>query len=187
MSDEILRKLGDITVRARAAYFLTIGEWIFRLGVSDTVPEFAPATAFLKTAWRWVGSEPASANELYACLDNDEENGLFILEQDAIKRAPAEDRDKQNGAWNSLVVAVMYVVWRAYELEGAKYVPQTIESVHESIIDDLFAYASKSSHLTMDPVTRLRRFLSERYPAIDTDELGPPVSRADTAPLVGMS
>ena len=74
----------------------------------------------------WTISRCDVSEELYNCLDN-EENGLTLFQE-------CETDAEVIDAWNIIIDAVAYVCKSAYLEAGAEYFPEPIESVGEDTI-----------------------------------------------------
>lgn len=79
----------------------------------------------LKVSWQWIRTEGNAGEVLYDFLDN-EENGFTLFQE-------LEEDEKSIHAWDCIIDAVAYVSRAAYEREGAKYLPEPIEAVDDSI------------------------------------------------------
>ena len=74
----------------------------------------------------WTISRCDVSEELYSCLDN-EENGLTLFQECEVDAAVID-------AWNIIIDAVAYICKCAYLEAGAEYFPEPIESVGEDTI-----------------------------------------------------
>lgn len=74
----------------------------------------------------WTVSRCDVSEELYNCLDN-EENGLTLFQERETDAAVID-------AWNIIIDAVAYICRCAYLEAGAEYFPEPIESVGEDTI-----------------------------------------------------
>lgn len=77
-------------------------------------------------------------------------------------------------------MALIYVIWRAYQAEGETYVPQTIEHVCESLIVEFHRHAEKTGKFDRHLARRLLNYLQANYTS-NTDELGSAILRRDIA------
>lgn len=92
----------------------------------------------LKVSQQWICTEGNAGEVLYDFLDN-EENGFTLFQE-------LEEDEKKIHAWDCIIDAVAYVSRAAYEREGAKYLPEPIETVDDSI----FAHMAHSLILCGD-------------------------------------
>lgn len=74
----------------------------------------------------WTISRCDVSEELYSCLDN-EENGLTLFQECEVDAAVID-------AWNIIIDAVAYICKCAYLEADAEYFPEPIESVGEDTI-----------------------------------------------------
>jgi len=125
-----------ITVRARASFFLALAEKLFE-GIDNEDEGYAQAREALENCWSWLEGKEVTADELYKYLENVDDTGLMVFAYEV------KDDPGKISIWNTVITSLMYIIWQAYRLEGAEYVPQTIEAVDETIIDYLIEYASE--------------------------------------------
>lgn len=83
----------------------------------------------IKVGWQWVRTEENLGEVLYNYLDN-EENGFTFFQE-------TEEDEKNISAWDCIIDAVAYISRVAYEKEGAKYLPEPIEIVDDSIFSHM--------------------------------------------------
>lgn len=162
--------LSDLTVRARVAFHLAVAEEAFAT-VAPGDPGRARAREALDAGWRWVEGAPVSADELYRRLENEQDTGLMVWGQAASADPEAA------AAWCAIIDAWMYLVWRAYAAESCVYLPQTIEDVDETMIDDLLGHAGQTRSFDPTRATRRRDRLLERHRRGDVERLGQPLTR----------
>lgn len=79
----------------------------------------------IKVGWQWVHTEENVGEVLYNFLDN-EENGFTLFQEMA-------EGVKSISAWDCIIDAIAYVSRAAYEKEGTKYLPESIEIVDDNI------------------------------------------------------
>lgn len=166
--------------RARAAYYLAVAEHVFNQCVSDDDPGLSYAVEAVELAWRWVEGARVSGSEIYAHLENEDDVGLGVWGYEARNDGPSA-----YAAWNTLLFAIAYVIWRAYGGNRRKYLPQTIESVNEDMVEDLFQRAEESGALDHGFVDRVREYLSTRHHGSLENALGGTVSRQALMSLEG--
>jgi Immunity protein Imm6 len=164
--------LEAVTIRARAAYYLAVAESVFA-AIPPTDEGLNYARAAINMAWQWVAGTPIEADDLYLCLENEDGTGLVVFTY------RAKNERKRGAAWEVVYTAIMYVIWQAYQAEGAKYVPQTIEAADETMVVDLHRYAEDTGEFDHQVARRLLKYLQANYPASKADELGSPISRGD--------
>lgn len=83
------------------------------------------AVSYIEDAVRltrqWLNEQAEIADAMYDLLDNEAQS--FTLFQ------KAETDARQIAVWNCIIDAAAYLCRRAYEVQGAKYVPEPIELV----------------------------------------------------------
>jgi hypothetical protein len=85
--------------------------------------------------WDWVEDKKYSGDEFYDMLDN-EDGGVTNYEQ-------FTDDPQQLAIWFCGLYAIAYTIWQAYQHENQKYVPQPIEIVDDSVIDEFMTEIKK--------------------------------------------
>jgi Immunity protein Imm6 len=134
---------------------------------------YAEARNALDKCWKWLEGEEIAGDTLYECLENENDTGLLVFGSMAV------DNPLKLSVWNTIATALMYVIWQAYEAEGEKYLPQTIEEVDETMIDDLLSCASESNQLNVSWLEGLKQYLLTKYPANEPSQLGKPIDKAE--------
>ena len=71
---------------------------------------------------------------------------------------------------------------QAYRAEGARHLPQMIESVDATNIDDLHRFAERTGHFDRGFASRLRTYLQANY-AASQEEPGRPINRDEVMGL----
>ena len=113
-------------------------------------------------AWQWSRerrSKPTT-DDLYLCLENEGGTGLVVFTY------RAKNERKRRAAWEVVYTAIMYVFWRAYQAEGAKYLPQTIEAANETMVVDLHRYAEDTGRFDQQAAHRLLKYLQNKLPCV---------------------
>jgi hypothetical protein len=164
--------LEAFTRRARCAYYLVVAEAAFA-AMSSRDPGFPHAREALDMAWQWVAGEQIAADDLYLKLENEDGSGLMRFGYEA------RNEPSRSAVWNTLITAIMYVIWQAYRADGAAYVPQTIESVDETIIADLHRHAEHTGRFDQQQARRILDYLQANFTTSTSDELGGAIQRSD--------
>jgi hypothetical protein len=168
--------LDAITIRARAAYFLAVAADVFG-DAADSDTARTRAQQALSQGWNLIaGAVQVAADDLYALLEDEDGTGLMAFGYEA-RREPV-----RSAAWNALITAMMYVTWEAYRTEGARHLPQTIESVDATIIDHLHRFAERTGRFDRGFASRLRTYLQANH-AASQDELGRSIARDEVMGL----
>ena len=81
--------------------------------------------------WNWVENKQVSADEVYYFLENIDENDIMSYLQ-------MEDDSKQECLLICTADALAYISYELYLYEKAEYMPETIESVDETTIQEFF-------------------------------------------------
>lgn len=169
--------ISSITIRARVAFYLAIAESLFNVIKKDE-KGYAEARNALDKCWKWLEGEEVAGDTLYESLENEDDTGLLVF------GSMAAGNPLKLAVWNTLATALMYVIWQAYEVEGEKYLPQTIEEVNETMIDDLLSCASESDQFNVSWFEELKQYLLEKYPANEPNQLGKPIGKTEVMDLL---
>lgn len=161
-----------ITIRARVALYLAVAESVFA-GIKTNDEGHAEARKALDKCWKWLEGEEIDGDTLYECLENEHDTGLLVF------GSMAAGNPLKLSVWNTLATALMYVIWQAYEAEGEKYLPQTIEEVNETMIDDLLSCATESNQFNVSWFEELKQYLLEKYPTNEPTQLGKPIDKTE--------
>jgi hypothetical protein len=166
-----------MTIRARVALYLAVAENVFKL-LKEEDKGYAEAKDALDKCWEWLEGRNVSADTLYEYLENADDSGLLVF------GSMAAGNSLKLSIWNTLATALMYVIWQAYNVEGEKYLPQTIEEVDETMIDDLLSCATESNQFNVSWFEKLKQHLLDKYPVNELNQLGKPVHKAEVINLL---
>jgi hypothetical protein len=164
----------SLTIFARSAYFLAIAENLFEANIDESEFGYAYGQDTLKHAWEWVGGETFSADDLYFFVEN--ESNYNLANCGAMSRGPS--KQIKMDTWDVVTLAVGHVCWRAFKMEGARYLPQSLEIIDDDMMSvDLLKFAEDAGGVNKDFLQRLRKYLSKNYTIKAGNEVGNPVSR----------
>jgi len=154
----------NVNADARVAYLLTLSEKI--MGKIENYEWFHPVRETMDMCWEWVEERKHSGNELYEKLDHEDEDGyedgLFLIEAmyDEVVNDPQVEL-----AWFSILDAICYTTWHAYQYEKRKSVPQPLESESDETIDKFMEKIKQVEGYQEEWAERLKTYLLENYPA----------------------
>ena len=169
--------LEKMTVRARAAYFLSFAEKaLAKLGADAA--GYQEARSAMALAWAWVAKEDVQGDMLYECLENEDDTGLMVF------GGAARNDARLAPAWNVVLTAILYVTWQSYMEAGEEYLPQTIESVDETIVDDLVRHGKDAGVATDVELDAMRLAFQQRFPGED-GSFGDGISKSDALAIGG--
>jgi Immunity protein Imm6 len=163
-----------MTIRARAAYLLVIAEHIFQ-AVNSNHSDYSLARAALEGCWNWVAGSNLSAWEVY-CLHTDENIDLQPI---GLGFTAYDESDPvQQNIWYYLDGVVMYIAWYLFKYEK-NTIPADLELEGEGFIDEVIRTAIETNLFEESKYESFKQYLLETYPATETDELGPPITREE--------
>src|SRR5215469_2245475 len=159
------RLLEGLTIRARAAYYLAVAESVFAAAPPDD-GSLEIARQSMNMAWQWIEGASVEAEELDWYLENEDTGLQFFI---------------KNNTSITISAALGYVIWRAYQAEGAKDLPQTINEVTEEMILDLHRFAERTGRFDHQLARRVLNYLQANYSTSKIDDLGGPILRREIA------
>lgn len=170
-----MNQLADIqliSIRGRIAYFLYIIENIFD-EIEDNTNGSLQARASLNKCWEWLsGKSLVLGNDLYYLLENEDDTGLLVYGSEV-----DEGDVSKFSTWGVIIYTLMYVIWHSYRLQHEIYVPQTIENVDETIIDDINQYLEQVPSVDKKYNFKLRTRLIQEFPFDSENEFGSFISK----------
>lgn len=144
-----------ISIEARVALYLSIAEKTFKLvDVSDE--RYKHGREALDKCWEWVENGNVNADDLYELIDNGECTGVS-------EYGMKEVEYQRKVMWYTLVDAIAYTSWQAYNRENYTYIPQAIEGIEEDGIDNFIKNATDTKKFNIDDIDDLKEFLLKGY------------------------
>jgi len=166
-----------ITVRARTSFYLSIAEKLFE-GLNKTDEGYVQAKEALEHSWKWLNGDLITGDQLYEYLENEKDTGLMVFGY-RYKNDPVKVL-----IWKILITSLMYTIWQAYQMENEKYLPQTIEDVDETIIDDFMSYTNKCQSFNTQWIELLKSYLLKKFQTNDSNELGNPIQKNEIMKVI---
>jgi hypothetical protein len=143
---------------AKAAYVLTLTEKI--IDQTKKYEWYPLVREMTDMCWEWVEEKKYGADDLYERFD-DEDDGLILIEgYPGVKENP-----QAKSVLFSIIEAVCYVIWQAYQYEKTEYVPQLLESESDQSIDQFMERIREVDGYQEEWAERLKKHLLENYPA----------------------
>jgi hypothetical protein len=167
---EVVPFINSITIRARAAFHLAVAESLW--GLLDEHPwqeERNVARKGLDLCWDWVCGETIDQYELYDCHAGEDSMG-------AAASATSDPDESKMPAWNTADDAICYVIWKDMLIKE-ECLPADIENATEENILESLTFAHRVPGFDENDFEPLKQYLLETYPASETDEIGPPISK----------
>lgn len=165
----IMEFIYKITVRARVAFYLIISEKVFeRIAIDQD--EYPFIRNVLDECWKWLEGQEIAAEELWTYLESEDKltiNDIAWKLKDNKDKAPI---------LKTITMALMYVVWKAFERDG-EGMPESIEEVDESAIEYLIEYAKGCINFEDIWIDKLEKYMLENY-TINENEYGEPIKKS---------
>jgi len=147
---EVLKYFGQLSSLDKLAICLLLAEKGFDKIKGDD--SYKASINSLSVVWGWLADEGVAADDIYSCLENEHDTGLAVYEYEA-KRDPLLSTELR-----SIIIAVSFGAWLAYQKEGQKYVPPAIEEVDENTAFQCLDLLKKPNHIRMNSCRRLLIF-----------------------------
>ena len=154
--------INKISIKARVAFYIAIAEKLFEQ-VNQNVSGYTQAREALDHCWSWLEGKAITGDELYEYLENEQDTGLMVFGY-YFKNDPINEP-----IWKIIITSLMYNIWQAYQIENERYLPQTIEDVDETIIDDFMRYIDECQTFNRVWVDLLINYLIENYGTSNTN------------------
>ncbi|WP_297424001.1 Imm6 family immunity protein [Clostridium sp.] len=103
--------------------------------------------------WKWLQSKECDGEYLYNLLD-DEEYGITLIQE-------MSENEKEKDAWNCIIDAVAFTSRKAYETEGARYFPEPIELVDDTLVEHFINCFNNCVSNSDDYIQKVYSFLSK--------------------------
>ncbi|MBC1502177.1 hypothetical protein HB943_16365 [Listeria weihenstephanensis] len=116
-----------ISSNGQVALLLVLSEKISSK-ISDS-KNFAIARKGLDACWEWLEEQKIEADDLYWYLENLDDTGILTVMQ------TEEDNEKLQ-AWICIADAVAFTIKEAYDFQGDKYLPATIEAIDIDTVEE---------------------------------------------------
>ncbi|YCA42257.1 Imm6 family immunity protein [Bacillus sp. JZ8] len=145
-----------LSPRNQVACLVLLSEKVVdRLRGIEGYPE---AKRALRRCADWSKVQREKGDDLYSLLeDGSDESGLFNY------TGYIDMEEETEQVWDCVVSTVAYTAYWAYAYEGQKYVPQTLESIDEELIEHFLAsfYALDSSYqqIVAETIAEVESFL----------------------------
>lgn len=169
--------LGNITVRARVAFYLTIAEKVFE-EFDQTDEGYSYTREALDYCWYWLEGKTVTGQALHFYLENLDDTGLMTL------ACNAKDNPVKEPIWCVLITSLAYTVWHAYISEGEKCLSETICEVDETIIDELIKFSGQCQSFNSNWLELLGNYLFTKYQTNDDAELGNPIRKSEVMMII---
>jgi hypothetical protein len=146
----------NVNSDARVAYLLALTEKI--IDQIENEEGYIQTRKTIDMCWDWVEEKIHGGDALYDMLENEDDTGVGIYIQ-------FTDDPQQESIWFCVVYAIAYTIWQAYQYEKEEYVPQSIEMVDDSTIDDFMEKIKEVDGYQEEWAERLKQYLLENSPA----------------------
>jgi len=144
-----------ISQDAKVAFFLLLSDELIDF-LEDT-EHYSKTKEYLNLYWKWFSGENVAEDDLYFCLENNNETGVanFMF---------SESDDSKIGVWSCLCDAFGYISLVAYQQACAQNVPQPLECGESEVIADFLVNFGKLHEISTLADNLLDYFVL-RFPA----------------------
>ncbi|MBC2118059.1 Imm6 family immunity protein [Listeria booriae] len=123
----LLTYFGEINPNGQVALLLALSEKVSSK-ISNS-KNFSIAREGLDACWKWLEEKEPVADDLYWYLENLDDTGILTVMQ-------TEEDEVKLKAWICIADAVAFTIKEAYDFQGDKYLPATIEAVDIDTVEE---------------------------------------------------
>ncbi|MBC6310981.1 hypothetical protein HCJ66_15700 [Listeria sp. FSL L7-1582] len=116
-----------ISSNGQVALLLVLSEKISSK-ISDS-KNFSIARKGLDACWEWLEEKKIEADNLYWYLENLDDTGILTVMQ-------TEEDEEKLKVWICIADAVAFTIKEAYDFQGDKYLPATIEAIDIDTVEE---------------------------------------------------
>lgn len=142
-----------LTAESKVATGLIIAEKLFHT-IEFNEPGYQTGREALDDCWKSLAGENITGDYLYNYIDS----GDYI---DITEFANDEENRLKQHAWYAVLDAVSYTIYRAYEKENVKIVPQAMESIDDDTLKTLGENAIESGLFNLESINNIKTYILE--------------------------
>lgn len=145
----------NVNENAKVAIGLIISEKMFKLvDINDS--GYKIGREALDSCWKWLEGTGIEADYLCDYIDSRD----FM---DVTEFANKAKDEKEIYAWYTVLYAVSYTTWQAYNKENEDCPPQILDSVEDETLVTLVEGAQKSGFFNIESLNKVKEYLLENY------------------------
>jgi hypothetical protein len=164
--NDLSTNLQSISIRGRVAYLLCLADSIFS-EIQDGTDGRMQVKAGIDKCWEWLsGGSTISGGDIYYFLANENDTGLDVYSYEI------DERESEYSAYVVVIYAIMYAARHAYNLDGQIYVPQDLEIIDETVIQDVFEHLDKLPNFDRNYAVSLKDILLKQFPFNPNNKFG---------------
>jgi hypothetical protein len=148
----------NITDDAKVAYVLSLTEEIAEQ--TKDYEWYRLIRRLLKMCWEWVEEKKHSADDIYYEFDDEDDAMVYIECYPEVKSNP-----QLKYLCFCIFDGFCYAIWKAYQYEGEKSVPQYFESESDLSIQEFTEKITKIDGCQAEWAERLKEYLLKNHPA----------------------
>ncbi|WP_260450255.1 Imm6 family immunity protein [Listeria booriae] len=123
----MLTYFGEINSNGQVALLLALSETVS--SKISNAKNFSIAREGLDACWKWLEEKKTVADDLYWYLENLDDTGILTVMQ-------TEEDEVKLKAWICIADALAFTIKEAYDFQGDKYLPATIEAVDINTVEE---------------------------------------------------
>ncbi|MDQ0861806.1 Imm6 family immunity protein [Bacillus sp. V2I10] len=166
--------INNLNAEAKVAIGLVIAEKMFNI-INIDEPGYKTGREALDSCWKWLEGEKIDADDLCNYIDSED----YV---DVAEFANKERDVQKQYAWYSVLDAVSYTTYQAYEKENRKFVPQVVEVIDDETLRILGENAIESGYFKIESLNDVKIYLLENYSSNDSSKTSNHIKR-DSLPL----
>jgi Immunity protein Imm6 len=145
--------INNLNADAKVAVGLVIAEKMFNI-INMDEPRYKTGREALDSCWKWLEGEKIEADDLCNYIDSEDYG-------DVAEFANKESDAQKQYAWYSVLDAVSYTTYQAYEKENRKFVPQVVEVIDDETLRILGENAIESGYFKIESLNDVKIYLME--------------------------
>lgn len=148
-----MNSIENLNAEEKVAVGLVIAEKMFNsLAIEE--PGYNTGREALDSSWKWLEGGNISGDELCNYIDSED----YI---DVAEFANKEKDAQKQYAWYSVLDAVSYTTYQAYNKEGRRFLPQVIEIIDDETLITLCENAIESGQVEKENLNNIISYVSE--------------------------
>ncbi|MBH8601505.1 Imm6 family immunity protein [Thermoactinomyces sp. CICC 23799] len=151
---------------AKVAFVLTLTERVIDKLVNYRW--YSQIRETMNMCWEWVEGKKYRGDELYDQLEDDEDQGLFVVYIEEIDcEMPVSGDPQVKQVFDCVLYAAACATRQAYVYDGElNHCPQTVNIAHDEFIDEVFMEEIKKVDGYQEEwAERLKQYLMKNHPA----------------------
>lgn len=169
-----MKKIRDISVYGRIAFFLIVSEEALKTVKFNEKNDIEFIKQVIHTCWDWCEGKLVSVYDLWALLESEEDitiNDISWKYKDDSIKSPI---------LKIIVISLMYTLFHALQRENIVDVPESIENVDDiTAVTYLFDYVNECKNINNLWVDKVFDYFHEHFKVNSPNDYGEKIERND--------